>query len=161
MLRSAVRSKAPVAAAAVVRVTRALLDMGVYEVAVSDTIGIAHPGQVRRVAGRADRARCHWPGWRCTSTTRAAPRSPTCWPRSTPASRTFDASAGGLGGCPYAPGAAGNLATEDLLYMLHGLGLATGVSRAGVMAASLALQPALGHPLRSAVIEAELAAARR
>ena len=49
---------------------------------------------------------------------------------------TFDASAGGLGGCPYAPGAAGNLATEDLIYMLDGLGIETGVSLAAVTEAS-------------------------
>jgi hydroxymethylglutaryl-CoA lyase len=64
---------------------------------------------------------------RCTCTTRAARRSPTCWWASRWASRTFDASVGGLGGCPYAPGAAGNLATEDLVYMLHGMGIQTGV----------------------------------
>jgi pyruvate/oxaloacetate carboxyltransferase len=55
---------------------------------------------------------------------------------------TFDSSAGGLGGCPYAPGASGNLATEDLLYMLRGLGIDTGVSLDGVVAASQGLR---GH----------------
>ena len=60
---------------------------------------------------------------------------------------TFDASAGGLGGCPYAPGAAGNLATEDLVYMLDGLDYHTGVSIEAVHAASKALEPHLGHPL--------------
>jgi hydroxymethylglutaryl-CoA lyase len=70
----------------------------------------------------------------------------------------FDAAAGGLGGCPYAPGASGNLATEDLLYMLDGLGVRTGVALDGVMAASLALQPALGHPLRSRYVQAAQAA---
>ena len=74
---------------------------------------------------------------------------------------TFDASAGGLGGCPYAPGASGNLATEDLIYMLDGLGLETGVSLDRVMAASIALQPALGHPLRSRVVQAAQASGGR
>jgi isopropylmalate/homocitrate/citramalate synthase len=62
---------------------------------------------------------------------------------------TFDSSAGGLGGCPYAPGATGNLATEDLLYVLHGLGIETGVSLDAVLAASRAIEPKLGHPLAS------------
>ena len=130
-----------VAPAAVIRVTSALLDMGVYEVAVSDTIGVAHPGPGAALLGAADRRRAPGRGWPCTSTTPAAPRWPTCSPALDAGITTFDASAGGLGGCPYAPGAAGNLATEDLLYMLDGLGIDTGVSRAGVMAASLALQP--------------------
>jgi len=62
---------------------------------------------------------------------------------------TFDASAGGLGGCPYAPGATGNLATEDLLYMLDGYGIDTGVSLDRVLAASRFIEPKLGHPLAS------------
>ena len=69
--------------------------------------------------------------------------------------RTFDSSAGGLGGCPYAPGASGNLATEDLLYMLDGLGIETGVSLAGVMKASLGIEPLLDHPLPSRMVQAE------
>jgi len=62
---------------------------------------------------------------------------------------TFDGSAGGLGGCPYAPGASGNLATEDLLYMLHGLGIDTGVRVDAVSDAARALAPAIGHALPS------------
>ncbi|HEY7864314.1 MAG TPA: hydroxymethylglutaryl-CoA lyase, partial [Thermoanaerobaculia bacterium] len=58
---------------------------------------------------------------------------------------TYDASAGGLGGCPYAPGASGNLATEDLLYMLEGLGIATGVTLAKVVEASRTLATTLGR----------------
>ena len=64
---------------------------------------------------------------RCTSTTRAAPRSPTCSSPSAWASRRSTRAVGGLGGCPYAPGAAGNLATEDVVYMLHGMGIETGI----------------------------------
>jgi isopropylmalate/homocitrate/citramalate synthase len=67
---------------------------------------------------------------------------------------TFDSAAGGLGGCPYAPGASGNLATEDLLYMLHGMGIETGVSLDGVLAASRGLAPAIGHPLPSKYFQA-------
>ena len=68
--------------------------------------------------------------------------------------RTFDASAGGLGGCPYAPGATGNLATEDLLYLLDGLGIATGVRIEGVAAASRAIEPLVGHQLPSRMFRA-------
>jgi hydroxymethylglutaryl-CoA lyase len=68
--------------------------------------------------------------------------------------RTFDASAGGLGGCPFAPGALGNVATEDLLYMLDGMGVQTGVSLDGVMAASQELEAALGRSLPSRVLRA-------
>jgi isopropylmalate/homocitrate/citramalate synthase len=65
-----------------------------------------------------------------------------------------DSSAGGLGGCPYAPGASGNLATEDLLYMLHGMGIETGVDLPRVVAASRALAPHLGHALPSRYLQA-------
>jgi isopropylmalate/homocitrate/citramalate synthase len=67
---------------------------------------------------------------------------------------TIDSSAGGLGGCPYAPGAAGNLATEDLLYMLHGLGISTGVDLSKVVAATHSLVPYLGHPPTSKYYQA-------
>jgi hydroxymethylglutaryl-CoA lyase len=67
----------------------------------------------------------------------------------------FDSSAGGLGGCPFAgPGAAGNLATEDLLYLLDGLGIAHGVDLDGVLAASRYIVDAVGHPLTSKVYQA-------
>jgi hydroxymethylglutaryl-CoA lyase len=69
----------------------------------------------------------------------------------------FDASVGGLGGCPYAPGATGNLATEDLLYMLDGLGLATGVSLDLVYAASTAIEPLAGRSLPSRYVRARAA----
>jgi isopropylmalate/homocitrate/citramalate synthase len=62
---------------------------------------------------------------------------------------TFDASAGGLGGCPYAPGATGNLATEDLVYMLHGLGIRTGVNLDALLDASAFIESHVGHALPS------------
>ncbi|HEY3886553.1 MAG TPA: hydroxymethylglutaryl-CoA lyase, partial [Vicinamibacterales bacterium] len=61
----------------------------------------------------------------------------------------YDASAGGLGGCPYAPGATGNLATEDLLYMLDGLGIETGVRLESVLHASRFIEQRIGHALAS------------
>ena len=65
--------------------------------------------------------------------------------------RTFDSSAGGLGGCPYAPGAAGNVATEDLLYMLHGMGLSTGVNIDQVVDAAKFICGKMGRTVESKV----------
>lgn len=146
----------PVAPAAVLRVTRALLDAGVYEVAVSDTIGIGHPGQVRQLLGYLgrdvpfDRLALHFHDTRGTALANVLAGLEA-------GITTFDAAAGGLGGCPFAPGASGNLATEDLLYMLDGLGVHTGVSLAGVAAASSTLAVCLDHPLRSRYLQAEQA----
>jgi hydroxymethylglutaryl-CoA lyase len=140
----------------VIDLTRQLLDCGLFEVAVSDTIGIAHPAQVRSVlsaltrAVPPDRIALHFHDTRGTALANvlAALEFDV---------RTFDASAGGLGGCPYAPGASGNLATEDLLYLLHGLGHETGVNLEAVIAASAPLEQAVGHPLPSRVLQATLA----
>ncbi len=137
-----------VAPAAVADVAGALFDMGAYEVAVSDTIGIAHPGQVPAVvdavASRVPRERIalHFHDTRGTALANVLTALQL-------GITTFDASAGGLGGCPYAPGATGNLATEDLLYMLDGLGVETGVSLENVLAASRFIEPKIGHALAS------------
>ena len=104
-----------------------LFALGVFEVAISDTIGIAHPGQVpgvlEAVLARvpADHLALHFHDTRGTALANVLTALPF-------GITTFDASAGGLGGCPYAPGAAGNLATDDLVYMLDGMGVETGVS---------------------------------
>lgn len=133
-----------------------LLTLGAYEVAVSDTIGIAHPGQVRQVLdillARVPLAQValHFHDTRGTALANVLAALEY-------GVATFDSSAGGLGGCPYAPGAAGNLATEDLLYMLDGLGITSGVSRDGVMRASLSLEDLLGHPLPSRWVQAQRA----
>lgn len=137
----------------VVTLTERLLALGAYEVAVSDTIGIAHPGQVSRLLDQllsrlpAEQVALHFHDTRGTALANvlAALRHGIT---------TFDSAAGGLGGCPYAPGAAGNLATEDLLYMLDGLGIATGVSLQGVVSASRAMEDAIGHPLPSRYVRA-------
>ena len=70
---------------------------------------------------------------------------------------TFDASIGGLGGCPYAPGASGNLATEDLVYMLHGMGYETGVDFGKLIAAGALAQRLVGRRLPGKTLQAELA----
>jgi len=135
-------------AAAVARVAGALLEMGAYEVSVSDTIGIAHPAQVPRVLDAVtrevplERIALHFHDTRGTALANVLAALDY-------GVSTFDASAGGLGGCPYAPGATGNLATEDLLYMLDGYGIDTGVSLDKVLAASRFIEPKLGHALAS------------
>jgi hydroxymethylglutaryl-CoA lyase len=134
--------------AAVARVSAALIAMGAYEVAVSDTIGIAHPGQVPAVVGAVaervplDRIALHFHDTRGTGLANMLAALQL-------GVRTFDASAGGLGGCPYAPGATGNVATEDVLYMLDGLGIQTGVAIDTVLAASRFIEQKLGHALAS------------
>jgi hydroxymethylglutaryl-CoA lyase len=145
-----------VAVQTVVDLTRQLIDLGVYEVAISDTIGVAHPAQVVEVLEALAREvepahiALHFHDTRGTALANVLAGLQA-------GIHTFDAAAGGLGGCPFAPGASGNLATEDLLYMLDGLGVESGVRLNDVMTASLALQPALGHALPSRMVQATLA----
>ena len=137
----------------VVALTERLLEMGVFEVAVSDTIGVAHPGQVMQVLEivrarvAADRLALHFHDTRGTALANVLAALPYDI-------STFDASVGGLGGCPYAPGAAGNLATEDLIYMLDGLGAETGVSLRALTEASRFIGSRLDHPLPSRYAQA-------
>jgi isopropylmalate/homocitrate/citramalate synthase len=144
----------------VARIAARLVDLGVFEVAVSDTIGIAHPGQVRSVlralgqAVPAGRIALHFHDTRGTALANVLAALEF-------GIRTFDASAGGLGGCPYAPGASGNLATEDLLYVLHGLGYDTGVSLERVISAVQPVEPLVGHRLPSRMFQAALASGAR
>jgi hydroxymethylglutaryl-CoA lyase len=139
--------------ARVAELSTRLLDMGVFEVAVSDTIGIAHPGAVpgvvAAVAGAIglERLALHFHDTRGTALANVLAALQL-------GVRTFDASAGGLGGCPFAPGASGNLATEDLIYMLDGLGVETGVSLEGVLDASRYIEARVGHRLPSRVAQA-------
>jgi hydroxymethylglutaryl-CoA lyase len=132
----------------VAEVAAALVAMGAFEVAISDTIGIAHPGQIPRVVGAvAERVpveaiALHFHDTRGTALANVLTALDL-------GVSTFDASAGGLGGCPYAPGAAGNLATEDLIYMLDGLGIVTGVDLAALLDASAFIEGRIGHLLPS------------
>jgi hydroxymethylglutaryl-CoA lyase len=133
-----------VSPAVVAALTARLIDLGVFEVAVSDTIGIAHPGQIPAVLEAVlarvpvERVALHFHDTRGTALANVF-AGLEC------GVTTYDASAGGLGGCPYAPGASGNLATEDLLYLLEGLGVHTGVTLARVVEASRRLSESLGH----------------
>ena len=104
------------------------VDAGADRLSFGDTTGMATPRAGRRSARRARRARASRPtDRRCTSTTRAAPRSRTCVAALERGVTRFDASIGGLGGCPYAPGASGNAVTEDLVHMLDDMGIETGI----------------------------------
>jgi hydroxymethylglutaryl-CoA lyase len=142
-----------VAPAKVADLSEQLIEFGAYEVAISDTIGIAHPGQVSElldaVTARvpASHVALHFHDTRGMALANV-------YAGLEAGISTFDASAGGLGGCPYAPGATGNLATEDLLYFLDGLGKTTGVQLDAVAAASHAIEPHIGHPLPSRVLGA-------
>ncbi len=143
--------------ARVAAVAEALMNMGTFEVAVSDTIGIAHPGRVRGVvAVVAERVplravALHFHDTRGTALVNVLTALEL-------GIATFDASAGGLGGCPYAPGATGNLATEDLVYMLNGLGIETGIDLNALIQASAFIEPRVGHPLASRSYRAAVAA---
>jgi hydroxymethylglutaryl-CoA lyase len=138
----------------VVELTARLLDMGVYEVSLSDTIGIAHPRQVSEVLSEVTKRvpvssiALHFHDTRGTALVNV-------YAGLEAGVTTYDASAGGLGGCPYAPGATGNAATEDVVYMLDGLGIATGVTLAGIIKASRGIEPHIGHPLPSRVYRAD------
>jgi isopropylmalate/homocitrate/citramalate synthase len=139
--------------AKVVEVARRLLDAGCHEVSIGDTIGVGVPTQVADVMGRLAEAvpreslAVHFHDTRGTALANVL-AALQC------GIAVVDSSAGGLGGCPYAPGASGNLATEDLLYMLHGMGIETGVDIARVTAASRALAPRLDHPLPGKYVQA-------
>jgi hydroxymethylglutaryl-CoA lyase len=134
-------------------VSAALLGMGAFEIAISDTIGIAHPAQVIDVidAVASDvpigRLALHFHDTRGTALVNVAAALDL-------GVTVFDASAGGLGGCPYAPGATGNLATEDLLYMLDGFGIQTGADLKALVDASRFMADRIDHPLPSRYFQA-------
>ena len=138
----------------VVDVAVRLLDLGVDEVCFGDTIGVGVPGQVAALTGLAveagiplDRIAFHFHDTRGTALANVAAGLDA-------GVRCFDSSTGGTGGCPYAPGAAGNLATEDLVYFLDASGWDSGVSLDGVLTAARFISDALGRPLTSKVGQA-------
>jgi isopropylmalate/homocitrate/citramalate synthase len=126
-------------------VVHMLLDLGVEEISVGDTIGVATPNQVYDVIESLyisgvsrEVLALHFHDTRGTALANVV-AGLEC------GVTIFDSAAGGLGGCPYAPGASGNLATEDLIYLLDGLGIETGVSLSGVAAASRLMAGFLGR----------------
>jgi hydroxymethylglutaryl-CoA lyase len=137
-----------------------LLAMGVYEVSLGDTIGVANPRQVREFVRRVaadvplDRVALHLHDTRGTALANVLAGLDA-------GVTTFDAAFGGLGGCPYAPGASGNLATEDLVYMLEGMGLSTGVDLDGLVHASERVTHLVSRTLPSKVLQSELGRRRK
>jgi len=138
----------------VVGVGKRLLDLGASQLSLGDTIGVGTPGHVTELvrgftdAGLGvDQLAVHFHdtyGQALANALSALQAGIT----------TFDASAGGLGGCPYAESATGNLATEDLVWMLHGLGVATGVDLTALVATSVWMAGQLGRPSPSRVVTA-------
>ncbi|WP_018130356.1 hydroxymethylglutaryl-CoA lyase [Effusibacillus pohliae] len=143
----------PVAIDAVVRVADALFEMGVGELSLGDTIGVATPKQVAEVLDvllkrfPAEKLAMHFHDTRGTAMANVLVALDM-------GITVFDASLGGLGGCPYAPGASGNLATDDLLYMLDGMGVKTGIDRDRLLAAARFIQEKVGRPLPSHNLQA-------
>ena len=139
---------------AVVDVAMRLIDLGAEEICVGDTIGVGVPSQVRELTGHLleaglslDQIAYHLHDTRGTALANVLAGledGVSC----------FDASTGGTGGCPYAPGAAGNLATEDLVYLLDGMGIRHGARLGGVLEAARFIAAALGKPLSSKVGQA-------
>jgi hydroxymethylglutaryl-CoA lyase len=143
----------PVKPARVEEVARRLGELGCEEVSIGDTIGVAVPTQVFEVMGRLADAlpdtvlAAHFHDTRGTALANVMAALQV-------GIDVIDSSAGGLGGCPYAPGASGNLATEDLLYMLHGMGVETGVSLEAIVNASRFMAEKLGRTLPSKYLQA-------
>ncbi|HWX63119.1 hydroxymethylglutaryl-CoA lyase [Bradyrhizobium sp.] len=138
---------------AVVDVAKSLWDLGCYEISLGDTIGVGTPGQAREllraVAGsvpmRSLAMHFHDTYGQALANLYAGLEE---------GARVIDSAAGGLGGCPFAPGATGNVATEDVVYMLEGLGVSTGVDMAKLVAATNAISHQLGRAPVSRVANA-------
>jgi hydroxymethylglutaryl-CoA lyase len=138
----------------VVDVARRMVDLGCEELSIGDTIGVATPGHVRALISALidggiplERIAVHFHdtyGQALSNTLAALQAGIT----------TIDASAGGLGGCPYAKSATGNLATEDLVWQLHGLGIETGIDLAALVETSVWMGEQLGRPPVSRVATA-------
>ncbi len=144
----------------VLAVIQKLLSLRVYEVSLGDTIGVANPKQVEEVLGlilksvSTDQLAMHFHDTRGTALANILQSLQM-------GITTIDSSAGGLGGCPYAPGAAGNVATEDVVYMLQGMGVQTGVDLEKLVVASQLIQQELQRELPGKYLQAALAACKK
>ena len=146
-----------VAAAKVAEVAAALFDRGSYEISLGDTIGVGTPNRtaelIETVAARVPVE--HLAGHFHDTYGQALA---DIYASLAAGVAVFDASVGGLGGCPYAPGAAGNVATEDLLYMLNGMGIETGIDLDRLISAGVFICEKLGRQTQSRVAQARLRA---
>jgi hydroxymethylglutaryl-CoA lyase len=141
--------------AKVVALVKELRARGVYQVSLGDTIGVGTPLQVRAVLGDVlnvapiEEIAVHFHDTRGTALANVLVSVGM-------GISTVDSAIGGLGGCPYAPGASGNLATEDVVYMLHGMGIETGVDLEALVACSSRVAALVGHELPSKYLKAAL-----
>ncbi len=137
-----------VAQSRVLKLIEAYLDMGVFEVSLGDTIGVASPKQVRSLLQKTlkfttnKKIALHFHDTRGTAIANILASLDLGF-------KTFDTSIGGLGGCPYAPGAAGNVATEDVIYMLHEMGHSTGTDLQKLIKTTLWMNRQVGRQLPS------------
>ncbi|WP_234263861.1 hydroxymethylglutaryl-CoA lyase [Hydrogenophaga sp. NFH-34] len=146
----------PVPEDEVLRLAEAAAAAGVDEVGLSDTTGMAQPAQVRRLFTRLGAALGERAGAAHLHNTRGLGLA-NCLAAYEAGVRTFDSSQAGLGGCPYAPGASGNVVTEDLVFMFEAMGIATGVDLEALLAARAPLRAGLpGEPLYGMLPEAGL-----
>jgi hydroxymethylglutaryl-CoA lyase len=137
-----------VAPSKALRVAEKLIKLGVSQISIGDTIGVATPKGVDQLirpalkSWGAGKVAVHFHDTRGTALANALRALEL-------GTRIIDSSAGGLGGCPFAPGATGNLATEDLVYMLHGMGMRTGIDLKLLSATSLEFARRIRRPLAS------------
>ena len=150
----------PVDPEAVVRLVSELRARGVYQISLGDTIGVGTPVQVAGVLEKVlavepvEEIAVHFHDTRGTALANVLVALGL-------GIATVDSAVGGLGGCPYAPGAAGNLSTEDLVYMLHGMGIETGIDLAALVQASARFASIVGHELPSKYLKAALGEAAK
>lgn len=137
----------------VIRVSESLFEMGIDELSLGDTIGVANPKQVQQVLEvllqrfSAEKLAMHFHDTRGTALANILVSLDM-------GITTFDSSIGGLGGCPYAPGASGNVATDDLIYMLSSMGIQTGINQEKLLNSSRFIQEKIGKPLPSKSLQA-------
>ena len=142
-----------VAAVRTLALVRRYLDLGVGGVTLADTTGLANPRQVRALVGEAlkltgpDRLTLHFHNTRGLGLANVLAAHEA-------GARRFDSALGGLGGCPFAPGASGNVCTEDLVNMAHEMGMRTGLDLEALIALSRTLPPLLGHDVPGQVMKA-------
>jgi hydroxymethylglutaryl-CoA lyase len=136
----------------VIRVSEQLFAMGIDELSLGDTIGVATPKQVQEVLEAVlqrfpkEKLAMHFHDTRGTALANILVSLEM-------GITIFDSSLGGLGGCPYAPGASGNVATDDLIYMLHGMDIATGIDVERLTEAALFIRDKIGRPLSSRYLQ--------
>ncbi|MBZ4422052.1 hydroxymethylglutaryl-CoA lyase [Myxococcus sp. RHSTA-1-4] len=139
----------------VVDICRQLVDAGIYQLSLGDTIGVGTPRQTEEILEAllrhipVEKLALHLHDTRGTALANALVGLSA-------GVTTFDASIGGLGGCPYAPGAAGNLATEDAVFMLHGMGVETGINLDKLVEAGEIAQELIGRKLAGKYLQAAL-----